>query len=400
MRRNLKTGFEAEAVDEFGTGFEIGGSAVKLALPKFLPQMVAPPEWPGLNPLEAELIGFLQGYRYWPIHLNAQNIQNEASAGKEFTSLYEQAIARWQVVRHMPGAGPWHRVAALAKDLALVHAYSEIRTSASLWHIFQRDKVKFVQRCQPHGGITAFVISTFPAFRELKNTSEGQDIQRALLVALRYHATPTLLPLNGGTLARELVEYMWRADAQLQNLDVRELDQLSPEQLEDLRNNLQQQWPAFLSDLSPQNDTSTTSTCLKLADDSIWLKQETLLQVLAPLLKPSLRQSLGLWDTGSGIQHPAWPHLANLMLEERFVASSHDGQDASNACFNLLLGNHVWGPALKITPDASRYANVLRAWIEIPAAQDMPEVVMDNNQLLAHAQSQAGQIDSRLSELF
>jgi hypothetical protein len=405
LRKSLKTGFEAEVTDEFGTGFAMAGADGKpapfrLSLSKFLPQMVAPPSWPGLHPLEAELLGFLQGYRHWPINLESQNKDHEASGGKEFTSLYEQAVARWQVMRHMPGTGPWHRIAALAKDLALVHAYREVRTTYPLWQVGKRDQVKFVARCQPHGGITAFVISTFPAFRALKGSAEGDAIQRALLVAMRYHSTPMLLPLNSGPLARELVDYLWRADAQLQQMDVRELDQVTPEQLEELQENVRAQWLGFLDDLQPQAEFSSETACLKLADGSIWVKQSALLADLALLLKPSLRQTLGLWDTSANLQHPSWPHLSNLLQDMNWIANSHDGQAASNGCFTLLIGAETWGPAVKLQPDPDKHVSMLRKWQPLPALMQSPEVVMDSQQLMAHAQALAGNIEAKLAELF
>lgn len=405
LRKSLKTGFEAEVTDEFGTGFAMAGAdgkpaPFKLSLSKFLPQMVAPPSWPGLHPLEAELLGFLQGYRHWPVDLKAQNKNQEASGGKEFASLYEQAVARWQVMRHIPGTGPWHRIAALAKDLALVHAYKEIRTTYPLWQLGKRDQVKFVARCQPHGGITAFVISTFPAFRELKGTAEGDAVQRALLVAMKYHDNPLMLPLNSGPLARELVDYLWRADAQLQQMDVRELDQLTPEQFEELRQNVKEQWLGFLDDLQPQAEFGGEVVCLKLQDGSIWLKQSALLAELALLLKPNLRQALGLWDTSANLQHPSWPHLSHLLLEENWIANSHDGQAAGNGCFTLMLGAETWGPAVKLNLDLTKHATIAKTWQALPALERTPEIVMDGQQLAAHAQALAGNVDAKLAELF
>ncbi|TKW60925.1 MAG: hypothetical protein DI628_08550 [Blastochloris viridis] len=406
MRRNLSTGFEAGVTDEFGTEFQMatpdGKSTTpfKMSLTKFLPQLVAPPDWPGLHPLEAELIGFLQGYRHWPVNLNAQNKRHEASPGREFASLYELAVARWQVMRQIPGATHWHRIAALSKDLALVHAFVEKRSSAPLSHFWKRDSVKFTQRCQAHGGITAFLLSTFPAFRAMKGTAEGEELQRTLLIALRYHATPHQLPLNSTPLAREIVDYLWRADAQLQQLDVRELDQMDAEQLDELRTNMASQWPALLNELEPASSLDSGTTCLKLADGSVWLKQEALLHVLAPLLKPTLRQTLGLWDTSGGLQHPAWPHLANQLQEAGFIAREHDGQNASNGCFTLLIHTHMWGPVLKLTPDAGRHTAVLKRWHELPSLPDQPEVVMDLQQLTAFAHVQAGHVDAKLSEMF
>lgn len=405
LRSSMKTGFEADVVDEFGTGFEMAGSdgkptPFKLSLSKFLPQMVAPPTWPGLHPLEAELLGFLQGYRHWPIDLAAQGTASSATASRNFTSLYEQAVARWQVMRHLPGTGPLHRIMALSKDLALIHAFREIRTTYPLWQLGRRDQVRFVQRCQAHGGLTAFVISTFPAFRALKDTKEGQEAQRALLVGLRHHLTPTLLPINGGALARELVDYLWRADAQLRQLDVRELDQVSPDQLEELRTNIQAQWLGLLLELEPQDTITSDTNCIKLGDGSMWLRQEALLGFLAPLLKPDLRQALSLWDTKGGMHHPSWPHLADLLQEEGWIANSHDGQGANNGCFSLLVGITTWGPAVKLQADAVKHATAIRQWQTAPGLLENPEVVMDAQQLEAHAQALAGNIEAKLAELF
>lgn len=404
-RRKLATGFEAGVTDEFGTEFQMAqpdGRSLpfKMALTKFLPQTVAPPDWPGLHALEAELIGFLQGYRHWPVNLNAQNRRQEASPGREFASLYELAVARWQVMRQIPGSTHWHRIAALAKDLALVHAYTEKRSSAPWLHIWQRDTVTFSQRCQAHGGLTAFILSTFPAFRALKGTPDGDTLQRTLLVALRYHATPHLLPVNSTPLAREIVDYLWRADSQLQQLDVRQLDQMDAEQLDELRTNLLTQWPALLGELEPAASLDPAAPCLKLADGSVWLKQDTLLHLLAPLLKPNLRQTLGLWDTSGGLQHPAWPHLANQLQDMGLVAREHDSQHASNGCFTLLIGSLSWGPVLKLTPDAGRYTTLLKRWHELPALPEQPEVVMNLQQLTAFAHVQAGHVDAKLAEMF
>ncbi|RYG62147.1 MAG: hypothetical protein EON60_00960 [Alphaproteobacteria bacterium] len=405
LRNNMKTGFEADIVDEFGTGFEMMGpdgkpAPFKLSLSKFLPQMVAPPSWPGLHPLEAELIGFLQGYRHWPVDLAAQNVNQHASSGREFASLYEQAVARWQVMRHLPGTGPLHRIIALSKDLALVHAYREVRTTHPLKQFWLRDKVRFVARCQPHGGLGAFVLSTFPAFREIKGTPEGDEAQKALLVAMRFHATPTLLPLNGGPLARELVDYLWRADAQLQHLDVREMDQLTPDHLEDLKADIATQWLTLLADMKPSATLEDSPASLKLSDGSIWMRQDALLNELAPLLKPHMRQMLGLWDTSANMAHPSWPHISNILLDLGFVANSHDGQAASNGCFTLMLGSQTWGPAMKLQTDPVKHASALRIWQDHSAMDVMPEVVMDAPQLAAQTRALAGNVEARLAELF
>ena len=405
LRRNLATGFEAGVTDEYGTAFvtfDAKGQEIPfpLSLSKFLPQMVAPPDWPGLHPLEAELIGFLQGYRHWPVDIAMQNKHHEASPGREFASLYERAVARWQMMRQMPAATPWHRIAALAKDLALVHAFEEKRSTRPFLAFWQRDTVTFRQRSQAHGGMSAFILSTFPAFRNLKTTAEGRDMQRTLLVALRYHSTPHQLPLSSSPLAREIVDYLWRTEAQLQQLNVQEVDQMSAEQLEALRHNMTEQWVTILADMEPAAELTPETACLKMADGSVWIRQDELLHKLAMRLKPNLRQALSLWDSDGGLHHPAWPHLANLLQENSLVAKDHDGQMASNACFTLVVQGVAWGPVMKILAENGGGTDVLRRWAGLPSAAEAPEVVMDTQQLAAHSHVQAGLVDAKLAELF
>lgn len=401
LQRVLKTGFEADVVDEFGTGFEMSGpegkpQPFKLSLSKFLPQLIAPPSWPNLHPLEAELFGFLHGFRHWPLDITQQNQQ-------PFTSLYEQAMARWQVMRHLPGSNEWHRIAALAKDLALVYAYREDRTEYPLREFWKRDRVKFSQRCVPHGGLAAFVLSTFPAARALTATPDGQIVQRALLAAIRYQNSPTHMPLNAPPLARELVDYLWRADAQLQQLDVREMDQVGPEQWQELRNAITGQWLTVLTSLEVNATPGAEMTTLKLADGSIWLKQQHLLAILAPQLPPAMRQLLRLWDTTGGIQHPCWPHVAPTLLDAKLIEDTYEGQAASNGCFTLTLARNdttlTWGPAVRLHIDPQQYTAIARKWQSVAGWEGLVETVMDVNQMTVHAQTMAGQLDDRLAEM-
>jgi hypothetical protein len=403
LQRRLKTGFEADVVDEYGTRFEMMGVDGKnhpfmMSLSKFLPQLVAVPQWPGLHPLEAELMGFLHGYRHWPTDL-AQQGTGSISTSEGFTSLYEQAMARWQIMRHMPGSGPFHRVMALARDLALVHAFKEERQTYSLKEFWKRDRVRFTLRCQPHGGIAAFVLSTFPAFKALGDTPEGQQAQRALLTGLRYHMESNMLPVNCGPVARELVDYLWRADAQLTQLDVSDLDQISPAKLESIKANVNEQWLAVLSELTINEEPSAEMEAIKVHGDGVWLRQDRLLSHLAPLLRPDVRQTLRLWDTQGGLHHPSWAQLAPLLQDANLIAATHDNQGAANGCFMLNLGDLTWGPAVKLVTDASKLGTVAQKWQAKEGWRGIPEVLMDVGQLSAHARAQAGNVDGRLAEL-
>lgn len=390
-------------MDEYGTGFAMSGPAgepvpFKLSLSKFLPQLVAVPQWAGLHPLEAELMGFLHGYRHWPIDL-AQQGKGSISSSDGFTSLYEQALARWQIMRHMPGSGPFHRVMALARDLALVHAFKEERKTYSLKEFWKRDTVRFTLRCQPHGGIAAFVLSTFPAFKALGDSPEGLQAQRALLTGLRYHTASNMLPVNCGPVARELVDYLWRADAQLHELDVSDLDQMNPARVEMVRANVSEQWLAVLSEITVSNEPTAEMEAIKVHKDGVWLRQDRLLAHLAPLLRPEVRQMLRLWDLQGGLHHPSWAQLAPLLQDAGLIAATHDNQGAANGCFMLNLGDLTWGPAVKLVTDAAKLGPVAQKWLAMDGWHGVPEVLMDVGQLSAHAQAQAGNVDGRLAEL-
>ncbi|NBV54748.1 MAG: hypothetical protein EBR79_03440 [Proteobacteria bacterium] len=408
-QRNRRTGFEASVVDEFGTVFEMTGSdgrpePFKLSLGKFVPQLIGAPDaadaaWAGMTPLEADLIGFLNAYRHWPLDLEQQKLPAD-----KMVSLYDAAFARWQVMRHLPGSGPWHRVMALAKDLALVHAYKEQRVEHPFREFWRRDDVVFSKRCAPHGGMAAFVLSTMPAFRALAQHSEGQVVQRALLTALRYHATPALLPINGGPLARELVDFLWRADAQLKLLDVGRVDQIADAQLASLREDLGRQWLALLA--SAEVDAGLGHEIFKQANPlphgTLWLRQDALLGRLGPLLSAELRQALELWDVpaaGQALKHPAWPHVAPLLLDLGLIANSHDGVAAVGGCFTLQAQGQVLPPMVKLVMDDAKHLPVLREWKKIEGFDGPVDVILEIGQLGAMATTKALAVDERIGAL-
>lgn len=392
-QKKIKTGFEADVSDEYGTRFEMAGGdglphPFKLSLSKFLPQMVAPPAWAGLTPLEAELLGFLNAYRGWPLKLDNPE-----------TSLYEQAFARWQVMRHLPGTGPWHRVIALSKDLALVHAYKETRKVYPLHEFWKRDEVKYSLRCTPTGGMAAFVLSTMPAFRALGGHAEGSDIQRSLLTALRYHETPALVPINGGSLARELVDYLWRAEAQLRQLDVEKLDEMTPELYEELRERVTSHWLTALADVKVSDEAKVNIAAFKQENGTVWLRQEVILAHVGPHLSPEMRQLLNLWGGEGGLHHPAWPHLGPILQDAGLIANNHEGVAAVNGCFNLRIGSVVLGPVVKLILDPAKHQPIIAQWREISGYRGPVDVELDLDQLSAISTSKAYAFDAKLAEI-
>lgn len=400
-QRTRKTGFEAAVSDEFNTRFEMkntDGSSqpFKMSLSKFLPQLVAVPDWPDMTPLEAELVGFLNAYRHWPTDLS--------QAGKpdnQMVSLYEQAFARWQIMRHLPGSGPWHRVMALAKDLALVHAYKEERSSFPLQQFWKRDRVRFSKRCRPHGGIAAFVLSTLPAFRSMAATPEGVAIQRTLLTALRYHEDPTMLPANSTPLARELVDYLWRSESQLRHLSAADVEQMTPERLEALRATLAHHWLGILSQLQPQEAPGADVVFLKQANGTFWLKADALLDQVSFILPADLRPLLHVETSGhEGEVHPAWVHFHPLLQDMKLIASEHDGAAATNGYFTLQFDDLTMKNMVKLNVSHDTSASLTRHWGNLHGFDGFVDVVMDVEQLKVTGNSKATALDAKIGDLF
>lgn len=400
-QRNRKTGFEASVSDEFQTRFEMkapDGSSqpFKMSLSKFLPQLVAVPDWPDITPLEAELIGFLNAYRHWPTDL-AKVGQPDAQT----VSLYEQSFARWQVMRHLPGSGPWHRVIALAKDLALVHAYKEERKPYPLLQFWRSDRVAFSKRCRPHGGIAAFVLSTLPAFRSLSTTAEGINLQRTLLTALRYHEDPSMLPANAQPLARELVDYLWRSESQLKQLFTADVEQMTPERLEALRSALSHNWLGILSQIQPQDVAGPDTVFLKQSNGTLWLRVDALLAQASYILPADLRILLHPGKAGQEEEgYPAWIHFYPVLQDLKLIAQDHNGASATNGYFTLQLENMALRNMMKINLTQDQVTNLSKHWAPVQGFEGFVDVLMDVEQLMVSGNLKAGSLDAKIADLF
>lgn len=399
-QRSGKTGFEAEPTDEFGTAFSmvgIGGKSAPyhIALSKFQPSLIAPPLTdPSLHPLEAELIGFLQGYRHWPVDLKTPEM-----------SLYEDGLSRWQAAKALPGSTPLLRVAALATNLCCVHAYEERRTSAPWWQLFARDSITFRLRTEPRAGMSALLLSTMPAFRAMAATPEGQTAQRSLLAALRYHHTPQNLPLNAGGLATQLIEGLQRTELSIQNIDRSTLDELNPARRAELLETLPKLWLATLGVQSPETKLSPTTTLLVHLGQapSAWLQLEALLVSLGQQLEPTLRHILNLWEPADtkGIQHPAWGHLLPLLQEAELIKPEHAGVNALAGTFMLQTPEGAaWGPAVKLNLEHPTLTTMLTNWKALPPSPTAPELALEPEMLRARATLQLQQLEGKLREMF
>lgn len=399
--RNAKTGFEAEPTDEFGTAFSMMGANNKsaphhIALSKFQPALIAPPLTdPSLHPLEAELIGFLQGYRHWPVDLNTPEI-----------SLFEDGLSRWQAAKALPGNTPMLRVAALATNLSCVHAYEERRISAPWWQLFTRDTITFRLRTEPRPGMSALLLSTMPAFRAMGNTPEGQATQRSLLAALRYHNAPQSLPLNAGPLATQLIEGLQRTELSLKHIDRTTLDELNPARRAELLEALPKLWLGVVG-AQTAHTTLTPATTLLVhmgPTPTAWLQLGAFFNGLGPQLEPALRHILNLWEPteqSNSTQHPAWCHLLPLLQEADLILPDHLGVNALAGTFMLQTeSGAAWGPTLKLNLAHPALSGLLAGWSGLPSNPTAPALALQPEMLRERATLQLQQLEGKLREMF
>ncbi|MFZ2619706.1 MAG: hypothetical protein WAX89_02435, partial [Alphaproteobacteria bacterium] len=202
FRDSHKTGFEASTVDHTGTTFNL-----KLSLSKFLPDIVNPPVASGLSALESELIGFYNSLGTWPYDLSRPDYH-----------LNTHAFAFWRIMCGLPNVTSIHRVAALAYDIGKVYAYREKRTIPPWWQWREKPTSRYSFRSHEHGGMAAFLLSQMPAFHQFPeglDAERARTVRRALLTAIRYSRDPLKLPSNSDPLARDILDMLSRAQANM-----------------------------------------------------------------------------------------------------------------------------------------------------------------------------------------
>lgn len=350
-----RTGFESQVTDSFGTTFRMSGSPYPISLSKFLPELIAPPRWAGLTPLESELIGFLNGYRDWPADLDR---------GDE--TLYQHAMRLWDAMRKLPGAGPLHRVAALAQGLGKIYAFEEIRTPAPWWELGKRDSVRFRRRCREHGGMAAFVLSSMPSFAALGDApADIRANQRALLTALRYQHAPNTMPTNAGPLARELVDYIHRARRAALQAGATAQAVPDADMLAKLKTLVADHAASFVDDVDLARDGAFPSGAegVLMPNGAVLMRLESLMGRLAGLLPPEMRDALNLWDFGAGPAHPAWPHVRAALAQNGMLSLQWDDMQSASGTFTFMLafptGTQRVEHMVVLTPPAPLKAKLL-----------------------------------------
>jgi hypothetical protein len=383
--RSVTTGFESQVVDEYGTAFRMGeGSGYSISLSKFLPEVIAPPAWPGLSPLEAELIGFLNGYRHWPFNL-----------GHAHPTLYEEALARWDIMRALPGSGPLQRAAALASVLSKVVAYHEVRTHHPLKQFWKRDRIRFERRCREHGGLAAFVLSTLPSFRALSHGSdEARAGRRSLATALRYYDTPGGLPVNTDALTKELANALQRLVSKRRNSGSTTPPGPAEEAL--LRQHVRTLLPTLVEEWQRDAVPTETTDAVPLPGGRMLVRAAAILGTMGAKLPVELREQFDLWESSGSVEHPAWP-IVLASLKELHFASPWD--DLTPLAASFKLGEVVFGPAVVVDFAAGGHPEIAST-IARGMVFEGPVDVAPESGALPVLQERASALQAQLAERF
>lgn len=371
-----KTGFEATYVDETGTEFNF-----PVSLSKYLPEIVAPPLNTSLHPLESELIGFINGYHIWPYNLKSGN-----------ETLFKRATSQWKAMSALKGTNHLHRIAALAQDLGVVYAYEEKRKKFPFIEFWKRDKVGFAQRCDLHGGLSAFILSTFPAFRDLhpdKETSERQC--RALLTAIRYRNDPIHMPMNCDPLAREIYEFLHVAEYHAEQANKAERSSFSPDENDIMAfdRELFSYFQAAVRELeiNPASFSAESSDGVYTGNGLAIVRMSRLTKRYAKLLSPPLRNTFNLWQP-SDSEHASWPYFIKALRQHDLLHESWEDVNAGeDGMFNLRI-NGVTLPRCVILnisnenyPELRKYLDSQPRWTGLVELQQNPEELLEDVQI-------------------
>lgn len=320
-----KTGFEASYVDETGTGFNF-----PVSLDKYLPEIIAEPDNINLQPLESELIGFLNGFRNWPYNIDDPTGE----------SLYTHSMKQWHAMWQLEGAGPLHRIAALAQDLGKVYTYKERRKSYPLYQFWRKDKVSYIRRCTGHGGYSAFVLSNMKSFREIgTDENTNQRYRRALLTTIRYKNDPSSIPANCDPLSREIYEYIHMADQQARTSDGTLSSKFPPP--DDICELFYKEAASFFQSTIRDINISSTSfdgdnEGIYLGDGVIVISMGQFIKYYTLVLSPEIRSAFNIWKVGSN-PHPIWSYFITILKKNETLVTTWEGIESSHGLFNLRI---------------------------------------------------------------
>lgn len=388
FNKNKKTGFEASYIDETGTGFNF-----PVSLSKFLPELVAPPvSNKKLSTLEAELIGFLNSFRNWPYDLS----------GESKKSLYDHAIEQWQAMRSLPNTGPLHYAAALAQDLSLIYAYQEKRKKFPLSQFWKRDKVKFSRRCVEHGGLSATILSTLPAFKALgEDVKTNQKYRRAILTAIRYRDNPTSIPVNCDPLGKDIYEHLHKAYQK--SLEKPEEGNFKPteKQIQVFNHEIYSFFQGVLKELeiNPANVTKE-SDGVYLGGGVLMLSLCHMVRRYAKLLTPTSRGHFKLWDIPTD-EHISWPYFIKAFKDIGAYREKWDDIEPNkNGTFNIKANNIPFPYAIFLDIEREKFPELRQTLDSYPAWQGIIEMQKNEETLVQEVQAKAKKVDEMIKTVY
>ena len=388
FNKSKVTGFEATYVDETGTGFNF-----PVSLSKFIPEIIAAPySIKGLSPLEAELIGFLNGYRNWPYDITG-NIKK---------SLYTHALEQWNAMKLIKNAGPLHRAAALAQDLGIIYAYTEKRKKYPYSQFWKKDEVSFQRRCNEHGGLSAAVLATIPTFKTLgQDEKTNQKYRRAILTAIRYRDNPTSIPANCDPLGKDIYEALHKAYQK--SLETAESKEFNPsdKQIKTFNHEVYSFFQGILKelDINPASVTKE-SDGVYLGGGTIVISLSRMIARYALLLTPNTRGSFQLWDIDAQ-EHPSWPYFIKAFKDIGAFKESWENITASSrGTFSLKANSIAFPNAIFLQVETETFPELRKALDAYPKWHGVLELQKTENVLLQEVQSKVKTIDRMIKEVY
>lgn len=376
-----KTGFEATFRDETGTGFNF-----PVSLNKFLPDVIAAPVAPNIHPVEAEIIGFLNGFKNFPLSAEDPN-------GKK---LYDNSILQWRAMQQIPGTTELHRIVALAQDLGLVNVYKEKRTTYPLTQFWLKDKVRYERRCEFHGGYSASVLSTMPSFNAMPERT-----RRAILIAVRYRDNPVMIPANCDPIAFELYEALHRAEHKAKEIERGQQTSFAPTELQVAQFNAEV--AAFFQaavrsmEINPANALSQNDG-VYLNDGVMLIQMGPFMQNFAALLTPETRDAFNLWDVPLS-EHPSWPYMVQALRAIEVLQDSWEDVKSTDGIFQFNANETPFENAFLVKITNARFPDLRASLDNLPRWQGYVSVTQDGNQLMNEVEVKAQRIDTLLQQL-
>lgn len=375
------TGFEPVYTDEAGTGFNF-----PVSLSKFLPDVIAAPEGDELSATEKEIIGFLNGFRDWPADIT----------GEDKTNFYDYTMARWRIMRTLPNANELHYIAALSQHLSKIYAAQESRRSAPIWKFWVRDKVKFKRRCLEHGGLSAFILSTFPSFLRMEERR-----RRAVLIAVRYRDNPIQIPANCDPMAMDIYESLHRVEQLVEQNQDDNVENFNPSEndLQQLKSEVAAFFQSIIRalELNPIGQ-SAKSVGIYLGDGLIVLRMGRLVRSFAPVLSPDIRNAFHMWSL-DGKPHPSWKGFLAAFRELGVLEETFNNISATGGLFGMRIGDMDYANSIILRVDITRFTDLRQSLDSLPRFNGIVDVVQSDESLLQEINEKSAKVDALLAQM-